>query len=548
MGKRIRDYVKYSLSELECYVKSKTSCVQKVNTPIHLNFPPYGLSNFKATLQDIIAQRKIGFYDARLKGIILDIRNIKVLGDVAALRFDDPAVHLNLLADCYVFQPQVGAIIKGLVKHISERQIGVIIYRVFSVSIRLKGRVPRNVQLNSQIEFRIKKFDLENVMPFFEGELVGDLDDEDEDVSNTNSSFSKRAVKFESNHENASSGYNSDHSHSKPPKTPIKKQMRSDTDSDDSSYLEPGQRPSQSKARSPDIFDDSSSSSDDGRTGRTKPKIKLEKSSQEPTELERIVQKVKRETLSQEEISSNHRRRKDSVSDSEVSEIEPGQRIKEEPLSQPQEELSQRSKKKQKVTKELFTHTDSDLETTRKIKTEKLSQRSDKDTPRKVKEEVDSVNASMKNILEQLKASAPLANSTTVISSESPSNEKHRKRKRTSSIASDSPVPEERRKRRKISHTEPVVTAEIHLDSDFEMTTTTPSAKREKKKKKDKSRDVTNDSTILDPNKVIDLNELSIKKEKKKKKAKHKESEDTSESLSSSLSNILAKIKAEKSV
>lgn len=176
MSRRIKDYVKFTSAELLKYTESKRSCMKKINTDLHLNLPPSGLGNLKKAISETIATKKIGLYDQNLKGIVLDVRNIKVLGDAGAMRFDDPLIHLNIKADCYYFQPSIGSVVRGVVRHISSRQIGVIIFRVFSVTIRLNEQQNVNqlygIEMDSEIEFRIKKFDLENVLPYIEGELV----------------------------------------------------------------------------------------------------------------------------------------------------------------------------------------------------------------------------------------------------------------------------------------------------------------------------------------------------------------------------------------
>lgn len=174
MSRRIRDYIKYTPGELIKYTETSGSCMKKINTDLHLNLPPSGMSNLKKSIIDLIADKKIGLYDQKLKGIILDVRNIKLIGNAGAMRFDDPMIHLNLKADCYYFHPTVGSVVKGVVRHISSRQIGVIIFRVFSVTIRLNENQKQwyGVEMNSEIEFRIKNFDLENMLPYIEGELV----------------------------------------------------------------------------------------------------------------------------------------------------------------------------------------------------------------------------------------------------------------------------------------------------------------------------------------------------------------------------------------
>lgn len=174
MVRRIRDYIKYTPDELVKYTETSGSCMKKINTDLHLNLPPSGLGNLKKSIIELIADKKIGLYDQKLQGIILAVRNIKVIGNSGAMRFDDPMIHLNLSADCYYFHPTVGSVVKGTVMHISSRQIGVIIFRVFSVTIRLNENQKQwyGVEMNSEIEFRIKNFDLENMLPYIEGELV----------------------------------------------------------------------------------------------------------------------------------------------------------------------------------------------------------------------------------------------------------------------------------------------------------------------------------------------------------------------------------------
>lgn len=174
MNKAKLKYVKYTKKELDQYVRDKNSCVSMHTSEMHVGFPPWGFVNFQETLTNIISRDKIGKYDTKLEGIILDVRNIKVYGTLYPVRDDDPINHINLKADFYVFQPRIGALIKGVVKHISHGHIAVIIYRVFNVSIRFnRENVRDSLKINQQISFRIKKFDLSGAMPYIEGEFIG---------------------------------------------------------------------------------------------------------------------------------------------------------------------------------------------------------------------------------------------------------------------------------------------------------------------------------------------------------------------------------------
>ncbi|CAD6997877.1 probable DNA-directed RNA polymerase I subunit RPA43 [Ceratitis capitata] len=173
MAKRLQEYVKYTKKELESYTKQEGSCVRKINSNLHLSLGPYCLADFKHALSAHIMRRKVGYYDASLEGIVLDIKNIKVLGTAAALRSDDPRIHVDVNADCYVFRPIAGAILSGVVKHVGNHHIGVIIYRVFNVSIRFAAKINKEeFKMDDSVRFRIKNFNLQNVFPYIEGDLV----------------------------------------------------------------------------------------------------------------------------------------------------------------------------------------------------------------------------------------------------------------------------------------------------------------------------------------------------------------------------------------
>lgn len=174
MNKTKLKYVKYTKKELDRYVRDKNSCISLTTSEMHVGFPPWGFANFQETLTNIISRDKIGKYNAALQGIVLDVRNIKVFGTSYPVHDDDPLNHINIKANFYIFQPRIGAVIKGVVKHISHGHIAVIIYRVFNVSIRFnRENVRDSLRINQQISFRIKNFDLSGAMPYIEGEFIG---------------------------------------------------------------------------------------------------------------------------------------------------------------------------------------------------------------------------------------------------------------------------------------------------------------------------------------------------------------------------------------
>lgn len=238
MNKTKFKYVKYTKLELDRYVRDKKSCIKRINSELHVGFPPWGFANFEETLTNIISRDKIGKYDAKLDGIILEVRNIKVLGAIYPVHDDDPYNHINIRANFYVFQPRIGSIVKGVVKHISHGHVAVIIYRVFNVSIRFdRSEMQDSLHINQQISFRIKKFELQGAMPYIAGELVNI----DVDTKHLN-----KHLKFKNDDENdanngGDSGISTEETHEancKKPESGADSSSSSDSDSDEHSNEE----------------------------------------------------------------------------------------------------------------------------------------------------------------------------------------------------------------------------------------------------------------------------------------------------------------------
>lgn len=163
--------IRYTVKELHTHCADPNACIRKVTDRLHIGLAPGGLARFREAVTLTVQSNKIGRYDARLKGIILDVRNIKVLGNEFPLVNDTPTVHIDLMADIYLFEPRVGAVINGVIKHIAPGHISVTIHRVFNVAIRLSGATKRNLQVNQEIVVRIASFDFTYTIPFIEGEL-----------------------------------------------------------------------------------------------------------------------------------------------------------------------------------------------------------------------------------------------------------------------------------------------------------------------------------------------------------------------------------------
>lgn len=172
MNTKKNQYIKYTRAELENYTKHDESCVQKINCVEPIRFSPTIISSFQASIGRILA-RKIGKFDLKLNGIVLDFRNTRVLNSRSTVRQDSPFSVVNVETNFYVFSPKKGAVVTGIVKYINrmstETVISVVIYRVFNVKVTVKGKVKQEIEKNQEIQIRVKDFHFENVIPFIEG-------------------------------------------------------------------------------------------------------------------------------------------------------------------------------------------------------------------------------------------------------------------------------------------------------------------------------------------------------------------------------------------
>jgi DNA-directed RNA polymerase I subunit RPA43 len=176
MNKPKNHYIKYKRAELESYVQDPESCVQRITVVERLRFAPNIISNFKQSIMQILS-RKIGKYDMKLEGVVLDFRNTKILNMQSCILSDAPQSLIKIETNFYVFSPRKDAIVDGIVKHINRQSmetiISVVIYRVFNVKVTLKGSIKNNqVHNNQEIKIRLKAFHFDHELPFIEGELV----------------------------------------------------------------------------------------------------------------------------------------------------------------------------------------------------------------------------------------------------------------------------------------------------------------------------------------------------------------------------------------
>lgn len=93
-----------------------------------------------------------------------------MVGEEYAMRNDSSALHVSLKVKFYVFQPRIGAVLIGIVKHVALHHISVTIHRFFNVVIPLETK-NNTLRTNMTVMVKLTKFDLDDSIPYFEGKL-----------------------------------------------------------------------------------------------------------------------------------------------------------------------------------------------------------------------------------------------------------------------------------------------------------------------------------------------------------------------------------------
>lgn len=165
-----KKYCKYTKEELHEYCNDESYCVKCVDGTMHIGLPPWGLKKFDETVTSIVSAEKLNRFDSKLNGIVLDIQSIKVIGEQYAVRNDSSALHVSLNVKFYVFQPRIGAVLLGIVKHVALHHISVTIHRFFNVVVPIEMK-DSALKTNMTVMVKLTKFDLDDSIPYFEGKL-----------------------------------------------------------------------------------------------------------------------------------------------------------------------------------------------------------------------------------------------------------------------------------------------------------------------------------------------------------------------------------------
>lgn len=85
-------------------------------------------------------------------------------------------MHIDIQADFYIFKPEIGKFLKGIVNKKSRSHLGCLVYQLFNVSLPSEegddGWMGDSVSVGQEIMFRITDTNLNRKLPYIQGNIM----------------------------------------------------------------------------------------------------------------------------------------------------------------------------------------------------------------------------------------------------------------------------------------------------------------------------------------------------------------------------------------
>ncbi|XP_076763813.1 RNA polymerase I subunit F [Xylocopa sonorina] len=176
---RFKAYTGITWSDLELMglLEDEDSRVYYEKYKKHVGLHPFHLTNLNAALNEILSSN-LNSYDPDLKGFLLAYKNPKLLTPLGEIFYDTCFIHVDIEADFYIFRPEVGCTLKGVVNKKGLDHIGILVHKAFNVSIPKKDDeedwVGDDLEIGQEVRFEITILDVASKLPFIRGSLNPD--------------------------------------------------------------------------------------------------------------------------------------------------------------------------------------------------------------------------------------------------------------------------------------------------------------------------------------------------------------------------------------
>ncbi|XP_012279379.1 ABC transporter F family member 4 [Orussus abietinus] len=140
----------------------------------HLGLHPFHLTDMNAALNEILSGT-LNNYDSELNGIVLSYKNPKLLTPLGNILYDTYYIHVDIVADFYVFRPEIGCSLRGFVNKKSNGHVGILVHKAFNVSVPKPDNVKEwpgdKVISGQEVRFTVKFLDFDGRIPYIRGIL-----------------------------------------------------------------------------------------------------------------------------------------------------------------------------------------------------------------------------------------------------------------------------------------------------------------------------------------------------------------------------------------
>ncbi|KAF5278308.1 hypothetical protein FQR65_LT03577 [Abscondita terminalis] len=177
--KKTKAIISFEKSFLQKLVDEGNWCVELREQTYHLALHPYHLTNINNSIKDLLG-KGIARYDPKLNGILLGFENIKLLSQ-GTIVDDSFFVHIDVSANFFLFKPEIGKVLIGVVNKKSDDHVGCLVYETFNVSIpkpedqEISEWMGGKVEIGDEISFKITFHELDSRLPYIRGELLTNL-------------------------------------------------------------------------------------------------------------------------------------------------------------------------------------------------------------------------------------------------------------------------------------------------------------------------------------------------------------------------------------
>ncbi|XP_054000574.1 transcriptional regulator ATRX homolog [Hylaeus anthracinus] len=169
--------ITWSILELTGLLEDEDSHVYFEKFKKHFGLHPFHLTNLNAALNEILSSN-LNSYDDELKGFLLAYKNPKLLTPLGDIFYDTCFIHVDIEADFYIFRPEVGCSLKGIVNKKGLDHIGVLVHKAFNVSIPKLDDEENwpgdNLEIGQEVRFKVTLLDFSSKLPFIRGTLNPD--------------------------------------------------------------------------------------------------------------------------------------------------------------------------------------------------------------------------------------------------------------------------------------------------------------------------------------------------------------------------------------